>query len=146
MKKILTSLGILTVLFSAAQCDTETAGGILKGKWNCEFETDLGVASLELQISEVNADSVKATYTYTTRYTGTVTGKIKGKINIAGVSQNNSCLFNLSGSWSEVTANGYTGNGNLKFEFASDNSFDGYWMEVGSLNKWNWKGRKAASE
>lgn len=149
MKKILTAFTFLAMLTAAAQCDLDTAAKNAKGTWNCDFETDMGIAPLILLITETRGDSALGTYSYTTQYTGLVTGKIKGKITLTGESgnrQQNACPFRISGRWSEVTAGGFTGFGNFVFDFSAGSSFNGHWTEKEGTGRWKWKGTKTSAE
>lgn len=149
MKKMLTALTFLAMLTGAAQCDMEAAANHSKGNWNCEFETDMGVALLTLQVTETRGDSALGTYSYSTQYTGLVSGKIRGKITITDQSvtpQKNDCAFRISGKWSEVTSGGITGTGNFIFDFTAGISFKGFWTEAGGSGKWKWDGTKSSRE
>lgn len=149
MKKMLTAFTFLAMLKGAAQCDMDAAAINSKGNWKCEFETDMGIALLTLQVTETRGDSALGTYSYSTQYTGLVSGKIRGKITLTEQTGNkvkNTCPFRINGKWAEVTAGGITGSGDFIFDFTAGSSFNGHWTEAGGSGKWNWKGTKISAE
>lgn len=149
MKKTLTAFTFLAMLTGAAQCDMDAAARNSKGNWKCEFETDMGIALLTLQVNETRGDSALGTYSYTTQYTGLVSGKIQGKIALTeqtGNNVKNPCPFRISGKWVEVTAGGNTGSGDFIFDFTAGSSFIGHWTETGGSGRWKWNGTKISAE
>jgi len=131
----------------SAACDLASAAQQVLGEWQCEFQTDLGVAALRLTLREIDGESVRGTYEYATPLTGPVTGELRGDLSVAGPGEDGteaSCSYRLEGSWSEVTAGGLTGSGDLVFDFVADRSFTGYWTEVGGTGRYRWNGRKVA--
>jgi hypothetical protein len=132
----------------SAECDIPLAAQQALGEWQCEFETDMGVAPLRLTLEEVRGDSVLGTYEYTTPLTGLVRGEVRGDLFVTAPGEDQpegTCTYRLQGSWSEVTAGGFTGSGDLTFDFVADRSFTGYWTEFGGAGRYRWNGKKVAA-
>ena len=148
ISRLLIATASLAACGVSAECDIPLAARQALGEWKCDFETDLGVAPLRMTLKEVRGDSVLGTYEYTTPLTGLVTGELRGDLSVTEPVQDQpegSCTYRLQGSWSEVTAGGITGSGDLTFDFVADRSFTGYWTEFGGAGRYRWNGTKVAS-